>query len=80
MSELHDRSETNNSWYSGAESHLRFEDAPGFVSELPSLPPHVVYKRNRELLPMLLRLQRTSRFDRPRCYVEFVYKGESGTG
>jgi hypothetical protein len=53
---------------------LEFPNADGFVSKIPEMPLDVVYRQNLELLPLLLKLTKPSRFDRTPSHEEFIFK------
>jgi hypothetical protein len=54
--------------------YLQFPQGDGFVSKIPEMPLDVVYRQNLELLPLLLKLTKPSRFDRSPSHEEFVFK------
>jgi hypothetical protein len=53
---------------------LEFPNGDGFVSKIPEMLLDVVYRQNLELLPLLLKLTKPSRFDRSPSHEEFVFK------
>jgi hypothetical protein len=74
MSESPEPSDKNSYEISTTGSFLKLEDAQGFVSKIPEMPLEVVYRQNLELLPLLLKLTKPSRFDRTPSHEEFVFK------